>query len=164
MATTTPIYGSIQTITLTLTSLASDVNLLAGRQSTARDQIGTDLAMDAIVGGTTMTGTSPTASRQIEIWAYGSWDGGTTYDDACTGTDGNLTLVTKSLLQLLTIIPTNATSNKTYSWGPLNIAQAFGGVIPSKWGLWVVHNTGVALNATAGNHVFKYYPIKYSSV
>src|SRR5215475_587318 len=163
MTTATPTYGSIVTHTIGIASLASDTNLLAGRQGTAIDQIGTDDAIDALVGGLITTGTSPTASKQIEVWAYGSYDGGTTYDDAITGTDGNITLVVKPCLRLLTVIPTNATSNQAYRWGPYSIAQAFGGIIASKWGIFIVHNTGVALNATAGNHNVKHYPVKFTS-
>jgi hypothetical protein len=34
------------------------------------------------------------------------------------------------------------------------LRQAFGGTMPEKCVLFIVHNTGVALNATAGNHAF----------
>jgi hypothetical protein len=146
-----------------LASLATDTNLLAGRESTAIAN-STDLAVDALVGGKVTTGTSPTVSTQIEIWAYGSYDG-TTYSGAATGSDANLTPVanTKSLLKLLTIFAVTATSNVTYPWGPFSIAQAFGGTMPVKWGIYVVHNTGANLNATGGNHEVKYIPIKYTN-
>jgi len=164
MSTASPTLGTIVTHTIGVASLASDTNLLAGRQGTAIDQIGTDDAIDALVGGKITAGTSPTTGKQIEIWAYGSYDGGTTYNDQITGTDGNVTLISKSLLRLLTIIPTTSTSNAAYNWGPYSVAQAFGGIVPSKWGIYVVHNTGVNLNATAGNHNVKHYPVKFQSV
>lgn len=163
MTIATPLYGTIVTHTIGLASLASDANLLAGRQGTSIDNLNTDQAMDAIVGGIVSTGTSPTASRQIEIWAYGSMDGGTTFDDAITGADGNITLIAKSCLRLLITIPTTANSNQTYRWGPFSIAQAFGGTVPTEWGIFIVQNTGAALNATAGNHFVKHYPVKYQS-
>jgi hypothetical protein len=75
-----------------------------------------------------------------------------------------VTLINKGILRLLTVILTNATSNQAYRWGPFSIAQAFGGIVPAKWGIYVVHNTAVALNATAGNFAVKHYPIKFSSV
>jgi hypothetical protein len=164
MTTATPTFGTIVTHTISGASLASDANLLAGRQGTAIDQIGTDDALDALVGGLVTLGTSPTTAKQIEFWAYGSFDGGTTYNDAITGTDGNVTLINKNSLRLLCVIPTLATSNQAYRWGPYSIAQAFGGFVPSKWGIFVVHNTGVALNSTAGNFAVKHYPIKVASV
>ena len=162
MTTASPAYQTVVTHTMTLASLASDTNLVAGREGTAIDNAGTDDAIDALVGGKVTTGTSPTAARQIEVWVYGSYDG-TTYSGAATGSDANLTPAEKTLLKLLTIIPTVNTSNKTYPWGPFSVAQAFGGTLPRKWGVYIVHNTGVALNATGGNHEVKHTPVKYES-
>jgi hypothetical protein len=161
MTLATPNYGTIVTHTIGLASLASDANLLAGRQGTALSQA-TDDAIDAIVGGLITLGTTLTTGKQIEIWAYGSFDS-SAYNDAITGTDGNVTLIAKNTLRLLNVIGTNATSNQAYRWGPYSIAQAFGGIIPIKWGIWIVHNTAVALNATAGNHNVKHYPVKFES-
>lgn len=162
MTTASPLYGSVVTHTITLASLASDTNLLAGRAGTAIDQKDTDDAIDALVGGLVTTGTTPTASRQIEVWAYGTFDD-TNFNEAITGSDANKTLVTKTTLRLLTIIPTNNTSDKNYYWGPFSVAQAFGGVIPVQWGIFIVQNTGAALNATGGNHFVKHFPVKYES-
>lgn len=163
MTTASPTFGTLVTHTITIASLASDANLLAGRAGTQIDQISTDDAIDAAVGGQVTTGTTPTTGKQIEIWAYASYDAAD-INDIITGSDANVTLVTKSTLRLLTIIPTIATSNQVYRWGPFSIAQAFGGTVPSKWGIYIVHNTGVALNATAGNHHVKHYPIKIESL
>lgn len=162
VTTATPAFQAVVTHTITLASLATDANLLAGRAGTFINESATDQAIDSLVGGLVTTGTSPTASKQVEVWAYSTPDS-TNYNESITGTDANVTLVTKSLLRLLTIIPTNATSNKSYIWGPFSIAQAFGGVVPVQWGIYMVHNTGVALNATAGNHFVKHYPVKFQS-
>jgi hypothetical protein len=35
--------------------------------------------------------------------------------------------------------------------------------MPRKWSVFVVHNTGVALNATGANHEVKHTPVKYES-
>lgn len=161
MPTASPNYAAAVTLTHTLASLASDTNLVAGRASTAIDNTVAD-AIDCLVGGKVTTGTSPTADRQIEIWAYASYDG-TSFSGGATGTDANLTPQAKSLLKLLTVIPTSNVSNQTYTWGPISIAQAFGGVVPPEWGIFIVHNTGAALHATAGNHEVKYTPIKFES-
>jgi hypothetical protein len=164
MTTATPVYGTIVTHTIGLSTgpLASDTNLLAGRAGTAIDQKDTDDAVDALVGGLVTTGTSPTASRQIEIWLYASADD-SNFNEGITGTDANKTLVTKSHLRLLTIIPTSNTSDIAHYWGPFSVAQAYGGIIPVRWGVFVVHNTGVALNSTGGNHFVKHYPVKFES-
>ena len=162
MATATPVYGTKVTMTMTLASLASDTNLVAGRESTAVDQKDTDDAVDSMVGGTVTTGTSPTNARQIEVWAYGSYDD-TNFSGSATGSDANLTPGEKTLMRLLTVIPTVNTSDKAYKWGPFSIAQAFGGVVPVQWGIYIVHNTGANLNSTGGNHEVEYYPVKFES-
>lgn len=162
MTTATPTYGSSSAMTMTLASLASDTSLVAGRESTAVDNKDTDDAVDVQVGGKVTTGTSPTASRQIEVWLYGSYDD-VEFSGGASGSDANLTPDAKSLLKLLTVIPTTNTSDKTYRWGPFSVAQAFGGSMPVQWGVYIVHNTGVNLNSTAGNHEVVKTPIKYES-
>lgn len=160
--TATPANQTVVTHTITLASLATDASLLAGREGTAIDNNGTDDAIDSMVGGKITTGSSPTASKQIEIWLSGSYDG-TSYSGGATGSDANLSPQAKSLLKLLTIIPTSSTSNQLYTWGPFSVAQAFGGTMPRKWSVFVVHNTGVNLNSTGGNHEVKHTPVKYES-
>jgi hypothetical protein len=162
MPVITPQYGSKVTLTMTLAALASDTALIAGRSSAAVDNKDTDFAVDAMVGGQVMTGTGPTAARQIEIWAYGSYDD-TNFSGGATGADATLTPDDKSLMMLLCVIPTVNTANKAYRWGPYSIAQAFGGFVPVQWGIYVVHNTGVALNATGTNHEVEYTPVKLQS-
>lgn len=163
MTTASPANQTVVTHTITLASLASDAALLAGREGTAIDNNATDDAIDAVLGGFVTTGTSPTAARQIEVWLSGSYDG-TSFSGGAAGADGNLTPQEKTLLKLLTIIPTGATSNQKYTWGPFSVAQAFGGTMPRKWNVYVVQNTGAALNATGGNHEVKHTPVKYESV
>ena len=162
MTTASPIYSSPVTMTITLASLASDTTLVAGRQSTAVDNKDTDDAIDAMVGGKVTLGTTPVASRQIEIWLFGSYDD-TEMSGGAGASDANFTPDDKTLLKLLTMIPTIATNDKTYHWGPFSVAQAFGGTMPVQWGVYVVHNTSVNLNSTAGNHEVVYYPVKYES-
>jgi hypothetical protein len=158
MATTQPAYAAAVTHTITLASLASDTNLIAGRQGTVIDNSGSTL-VDALVGGKVTTGTSPTAARVIEVWAFGTYDG-TTYSAGAGTTDANFTPTgEKTLMRMLTSIDTTSTSNQTYEWGPVSCAEAFGGIMPPEWGVFVVHNTGVNLNSTGGNHEVKHIPV-----
>ena len=154
-------YGTASDATITLASLASDTNLLAGRESAAVDNTST-LALDYLVSGKVTTGTSPTASRQIEVWAVGSWDG-TNWPDVFDGTESAETItsadIKASVCRLLGAMTTSSTSNVTYHFGPMSVAAAFGGVVPPKFVVFAVHNTGVALNATAGNHQIRLQPV-----
>lgn len=164
MPTATPAYGTPVPLTITLASLATSSTLLVGRESTAIDQKDVTDAIDVLVGGKITTGTSPTASRQIEVWAYGSYDDAE-FSGSAAGSDAALTVTaeSKTLLRLLTIIPTHGTSDTAYKFGPFSLAEAFGGFVPVQWGVFVVHNTGVNLNSTAGNHEIVAIPIKVES-
>lgn len=150
-------YGSSTTITAAIASLASDTNLLAGIESAVIDNT-TDGFDDIILSGKATTGTSPTASRQIEVWAI-AWDSngwpdvfdGTTSSETITSSD-----IKSAICKPVAIMPTNNTSDRTYSFSGVSAKQVFGGVLPSKFVLFITHNTGVALNSTAGNHEFRY--------
>ena len=161
MADIKQFYGTASDATITLASLASDTNLLAGRESTAIDNT-TTLALDYLVSGKITAGTSPTASRSIEVWAVGSWDG-TNWPDVFDGTESAETItsadIKASICRLLAAMATSSTSNVTYHFGPVSVAAAFGGVVPPKFVIFVVHNTGVGLNATAANHQIRLQPV-----
>lgn len=164
MSTSSVSYGASTAMTITLTSLASSSTLLAGRESTAVDNTGT-LAIDYLVGGKTTTAAAAATplAGQIEYWAYGSYDG-TTYSGGATGSDAGLTFASeKTNLRLLYIQPTDTTAAHVYEWGPYSIAQAFGGVVPKKWGIYITHNTSAALHITATNHEVKYTAVNFTS-
>jgi len=149
-------WASSADLTITLASLASDTNLLAGREATAIDAR-TDGYADYLVSGKITTGTSPTASRSIEVWFIG-WDG-SGWPDVLDGTDSDETIslsnVKNSICRFCANLSTTATSNEDYYFGPVSVASAFGGRLPGQWTVFVVHNTAVALNATAGNHYIR---------
>ncbi len=159
MATLTPVFGTRTAITWTTTSLASDTNLLIGRESTVLDLESLD-GIDVNLGGIIATGTSPTASRQIEIWAY-ELAGDTEYTGSATGSDAGLTVTaeTKVNMKLVTIIPTNSTSDVGYRWAS-SVLRIFG-YMPRKVGLFAVHNTGV--NLKSSGHEAYYETVKYES-
>jgi hypothetical protein len=154
-------YGSAFDLTITLASLASDANLLQGRESAAIDNT-TDKNLDYLISGKITTGTSPTAARSIQIWAVASFDG-TSWPDVFDGTDSDETISlanvkNSSVCRLVDELSTTATNNEDYYFAGVSIARLFGSV-PPKFVLFVTHNTGAALNATAGNHVIRVQPV-----
>lgn len=162
--------NSSQVITCVLTSLATDPNLLAGRASTAVDNT-VNLDLDHLLSGVITTGTTPTAGTTIEVWVYSYHiitTGTPTYPDSITGTDANKSMTSANvksaaLIRAYTIV-VDATTARSYYFPPLSIASLFGGTLPPYWGVFVVHNTAVALNATAGNHVIHYERIQAQTV
>jgi hypothetical protein len=161
MANVKLFYVTASDATITLASLASDTNLLAGRESSEIDN-SSNLYLDYLVSGKVTTGTSPTTVRSIEVWAVGSWDG-TNWPDVFDGTDSNETITSAnhkaSICRFVASMSTDATSNRTYAFGPVSIASVFGGTLPPKFVVFVVHNTGVALNATSSNHQIRIQPV-----
>src|SRR5580693_3290435 len=112
-----------QSITCTITSLADG----SARQSTVVDN-STSLYFDALVSVKVKTGASGVAAAGfVEVWAYGTVDGGTTYTDGASGSDAAITpTVPPNLRRVGTI---NAVANATtYIGGPFSVAAAFGGL------------------------------------
>lgn len=146
-------------ITLTLSSLANG----SWRQSTVVDNT-SNLYIDALVGGSVQTGTSPTANGTIDIYAYGQYDASGEYTAGASGSDGAYTADgEESQLKFVTSIIVDGTSDQDYEWGPFNIAPLFGGVMPQRWGLVVENNTGATLNATGTNNETAYTGIDYTT-
>lgn len=145
-----PVFPAPSALACTLASLPADSNLLAGRSSVAWDDTTTKYE-DYDLTGTIKTGTSPTGGS-IYLYALAMLDD-TTWPDVFDGTDKAVTVtstnVANSLLFLVkTIVPTT-TSNVVYPFGPISLMNVFGGLyIPPKGQIFVVHNTGVNLNAS----------------
>lgn len=151
-------YAASADLTITLASLASSADFTAGRESTAVSNA-SNLYLDYLVGGKITTGTSPTATKQIRVYAYGTYDDGPTYPDVLDGTDSAETISSVGVLAtfpLVGVVGTSATSDVTYPVVPRALSLAFGGAVPKNWGLYVAHDTGVALHATGGNHDLSY--------
>lgn len=164
MATLTTNYAAAASITVTLTSLADS----GYRESTAIDNT-SNKYVDALVGGIIQIG-APTADGNFSVYAYGSYDG-TEYTQAMSGSDAGITWGTTPAnsgvdgylnLPLLGVVAVDATDDsKDIRWGPFRVASAFGGVLPSKWGLVFRNQTGASFHATGTNNECQYIGVKF---
>lgn len=164
MATVTANYANAATITISPASLATSASFVAGRESDVIDN-SSNKYLDALVTGKVTVGTTPTINTQILIYVFATEDQTPTYPDVMDGTDSAETLtsvgVGSGFLKLAAVLSVDSTtSDRSYPFS-FTVAALFGGVMPRHWGLFVTHNTGVNLNATGGNHVFKYQGIKH---
>lgn len=155
MATATVNYSSNTAITMDLAALASSGSFLSGRESTQIDNT-TNKYVDCHVSGTISVGTTPTANTQIIVYVWGADTSlATTPIDTLDGTDSAETLTNAGVLNALrwgaTISVPATTSDVAYPILPFSVASRFGGHMPKFWGLYVTHNTGVALRNTAVN-------------
>ena len=167
MATATINYGTATLIACSTAAVASSSSFVAGRESNEIDNT-TSLYLDALVEGFVTVGSTPTADTEIRVYAWGSHTSlGTTAKDVLDGTNSAETLASEGvrdsfLVRIATMQVDSTVSNRTYNFGPVSLAQAFG-QMPQYWGLFVAHNTGVTLNATGTNHVFQYTGITFDS-
>ncbi|MES2339326.1 MAG: hypothetical protein V4537_14625 [Pseudomonadota bacterium] len=158
MATRKVTYASASTITCTLASLATSSGLTVGRDATEIDNT-TNLYLDAWISGKISVGTTPTANTRIEIWVIPRFND-STYPDTFGSTDAGVTVTSRAAAlaagKLLAVIDVDVnTSNRAYYFGN-SLSNAGFLTHPAKFNLWIVHNTGVNLNATGGNHELDY--------
>jgi hypothetical protein len=149
-------FGSVQTmVTTNLQSLASSTT--TGAWQSASVDNSANLYLDALVIVTLVGPATVSADRAAYVYAYGSIDGGTTYPDAISGSEGALTFNSDppNLRSIGSIsMPVNS---GTFKSEPMSIAAAFGGILPGRWGVAIRNASGGAL-AASGN-VVKYQEV-----
>ena len=163
-------YADSVDYTITLASLATDSSLLTGRESSAVTNA-SNLYIDALITGKVTTGTSPTASKEIDIFAVAceSYIAGTptvTWPDVFDGTDSAETITSTAIRDQIcmpvAIMTTSSSSNIAYPFAAVSLVALFG-AMPIQHVLFVTHNTAVNLNSTSGNHKLSYTPYYYTS-
>jgi len=155
-------YSAKTALTITLASLASDANQLAGRETNQRDNTG-DKYHTALLEGFITVGTSPTTAKNILVYVWGAGESlATTAKDTLDGTDSAETItsagIRDAILKLaVSIAVDTGTSDRRYDFGDIDVAATLGLlVLPPFWGVFVTHNTVAALNATGGNHAMSF--------
>ena len=134
-------YGtSNQSLTITPGALANN----SARGSAAVDNTSTK-HLDALVMVTILSGSSGTASTgYVNVYAYGSVNGGSSYGGESAGTDAAVTLTSPPNSRLIGVI--NVVANSTTYRGPImSVAAAFGGILPAFWGIIIENKTGGTL-------------------
>ena len=159
MATVSMDYAATASITCTVTSITNG----SYRQSTVVDNSSTKY-VDALLGGSIQVGTTPTSGGTLDIYVYGERDDAGQYTAGCSGTDGAYTADgEEDELFHAYSITVDADSNIDYEWGPVSVAQAFGGTLPRKWGVVFKNSTGATTHATGTNNEFRFTGVKYVS-
>jgi hypothetical protein len=155
-----PVYASSATLACSLETvpLASSATVVAGQESASFSNA-SSLYAEIRVAGKVTVGTTPTSGTYIMIFAFESLDDTPTWPDVFDGTDSAETLTSVGvgagfLKPAATMYVDSTTSNRSYPFD-FYISPLFGLMVPKNWGLFVTHNTGVALNSTGSNHVFK---------
>lgn len=138
------------TFTITLASLASSTAGV-GRQSTEIDNTSTK-ATDLYISVKITTGTSPSNNAPVYIYLIGNDNAGTPLrDDTGGASDAAWTALNAPLIGVLTTKA--AASTGDVLTGHFVVPWPY---VPPKFSLGIVNATGVALNATGGNHTCNY--------
>lgn len=150
--------GAAVAMTVTnLHSLASSAT--AGWQSAAVDNT-TDEFLDTLVQiKLDFANTAPANSKGVYVFAYGGIESGV-YSNPASGNEGAITLLdittNSQNLRQIGFIP-YTTADEVVESSPISVAAAFGGILPSYWGVVLINHSGAAL-AASGNAV-KYLPV-----
>ena len=140
-----------QAITITLTSLADN-----GYRASAAVDNSSNCFLDCLVQlKILVSGSAPSGESVVNVWAYGSADGGDTYSGGATGSDADYGGAAGQLItnaRLIGVIYCDAAS-ETFESDLMSICNAFGGVMPDHWGIIVQNQLGAAL-ANSGHSAF----------
>lgn len=158
-------YAASAAYTITLTGLATSSTLITGRESSSVSNA-SNKYLDELVAGLITTSTSPTDAKSIEVHAIGALNDTPLWPDVFDGTDSGETItaagVKYPICRSIALIQTNNTSDVTYPFGPMGIRQQFGDALPVAHVIFVTHNTGVNLHATAANHAIYHTPVYFT--
>lgn len=155
MATVNLAYTNFSTIASVLTNVASSATFVGGAATTQINNAST-LYLDMMVSGAIQVANSTvTANSQIQIFALGALTSSVAiWPDVFTGTIANLTLTSAGIgqgfLKRVAALNVDAiTAGRVYPFGPVALAQLFGGELPQTLQFFVTHNTGTILASTA---------------
>jgi hypothetical protein len=151
-------FGTVTAFTKTNANLANSAT--AGWVSNAIDN-SSNLYEDALVNVIlAAVNTAPAGTKTLYLFAYALLDtAGSNYsssgDGTPSGSEGTLTFPNVTTLPvvmpLLGTIP-YPVQNKAINGGPFSVAKCFGGVLPPKWGVAMVNDTGMTLSVTNINY------------
>lgn len=167
-STYAPTKGATATLTIAPQNIATSSTFVAGVESDAFSTTATDYE----ITGTWMSGTTPTANTQVQLYAVfpvtDDAAGSVTWPDVFDGTSSAETATSVGVLLsfavlIATVFVDTNTSARAYPFRCASLAYACGGRIKmSKCVFFLTHNTGVNSDTTAGN--FKLYATAITDV
>lgn len=150
MATIKTNLGTSTALTITLASLANG----SGRCSTAVDNSSTNAISADIYIKTRLNSSGVSATGYLDVYLVRSEDG-TTYEDKDTGSNNYTgTDAAFTPYNCIKIGVISAVTNSDDLYAVVNTELA--GVLPRKYAIAIVNNSGAALDSTAGNHAVTY--------
>lgn len=158
MPTINVAYATSQSLSVSnLNGLASNSTFVNGWESQVIDN-SSNKYVDVLLAGnvTANASVAPTANTNCLVYVWAVQDDSTSYPDVMDGTESTETGVSVNVysgyLKLAAVMTFDAVTSRVYYFGPVSVAQLFGGVMPWKWGIYIAQNSGQNL-AASGNKV-----------
>jgi hypothetical protein len=159
-------YAASAAATITLASLAASSSLLGGRESTAIDNGASVKYLDYLAAGNYRAAASNNQAGSIYTCVVGARDDTPSWPDVFDGTDSAETVTDagtfNSICKIISIVSADNTASQTWYWGPVSVAEWFGGWVPDQFVYFVTHNIQTTTNvwsATEGDHSLKHTPV-----
>lgn len=169
MATTyKPVYIASAAINFgtTADAMATSATRTVGAQS---DQFSntSNLYDDVLLSGTVKLGTTPTVSKQVDVWIFAAKDGTTVYPDTISSTGTGIKTITSENVRnasgkLLKSMLSDATTGRLLEFNNESVAALYGGVLPEHFVVFMAHDTAVNLGTTG--MVCNVLGVQYQSV
>jgi hypothetical protein len=161
------IYTASATITIAPQNIASSATFVAGVESAVVSNLST-LYRDVLVSGIWTVGTTPTVNTICQIFVYAPISddlaSAVVYPDVLDGTSSAETFTSAGVMSgaivwAASLVIDATTSDRAYYCRPFSVASLFGWM-PTRWGLYISHNSGVNSNSTAGNHSWSFVGVQ----
>lgn len=159
-------YGTTANLTITsLDSLAASSTHLSGAESAAIDNT-SNKYVDYLLSGKIKAGAANAQVGRIDINVVGLLDD-STFPDTLDGTDSAESItsdgVKKGICKLAKSISTEAVNDRVYYFGPISVAELFGGRMPRKFVVFITQTAHTSTNALAATgHQITATPIYYT--
>lgn len=153
-------------------NVATSSTFVAGVESNSVSNL-SNLYLDILTSGLWTSGTTPTTNTYVQAWLVlplsDDFSSTVTWPDVFDGTASAETVTSAGILSGLgypigTLLVDSNTSNRAYYQKPASLASMVGGIAPWRHVIFIVHNTGVNSNSTAGNHAWYYVGVQTQGV
>jgi len=155
-------FGSLVTMSSTACIMLTAGSAI-GWESSAVDNSG-NLYQDALIQFSISFGASaPAGDKALYIYAYGAMS--STFSSPITGSQGLVTAgnaLTGTNIRPLYVM-TLGTASQTLISPPISVNTTFGGVLPPKWGIFILNDAGSTL-LTAAAVAIKWKGVYYTAV
>lgn len=168
VATINIAYAASVSIGVTnLHSLAYSSTFTSGWESGVIDNT-SNKYVDVLLAGnfTSNASVAPTANTSILVYVYAVQDDAPTYPDGMDGTESTDSVTSANVgagfLKLAAVLPLDASTSRVFYFGPVSVAQLFGGIMPNKWGVFVTHNAGATSSLAGSGNKIAYTGVTYT--